>query len=188
MYIYVFLSYWKMWEPQHLTTLRASKACRGEDFTLPNNKISIHNHVSCLSFKVCITEVTYTHIHICIYIVTSNEYYIHFSECKSQALVIFDVQMKADWWLLLSGICVDVSYVLKGFAASISRKRRYLSTRSHGCMPPEGNVHSMLTLEKLKPVRILTTGTKLAARRAGSKASLRSVCKGNVPSYLSHGN
>jgi hypothetical protein len=22
-----------MWEPQHLTTLRASKACRGENFT-----------------------------------------------------------------------------------------------------------------------------------------------------------
>jgi hypothetical protein len=76
---------------------------------------------------------------------------------------------------------VDVSDVLEGSAASIYPKRRHLPTKLHGYIPPENSAFDNIpTLEKLKRMRILTTGTKLADRRARNNVSLGSIRKGSV--------
>jgi hypothetical protein len=47
-----------MWEPQPLTTLRASKACRGENFTLPLYTLGCRRARNKLYFHAMDTVVT----------------------------------------------------------------------------------------------------------------------------------
>jgi hypothetical protein len=43
-----------MWEPQLLTTLRASKACRGENFTLPFYLYGLFNATFNISVNIAL--------------------------------------------------------------------------------------------------------------------------------------
>jgi hypothetical protein len=49
-----------MWEPQPLTTLRASKACRGENFTLTASYVE---NISVIDTKFAVSQL-YTDVNV----------------------------------------------------------------------------------------------------------------------------